>query len=166
MARVGDLEVEQDLDFQHRMWAAQRVGWAVIGLIFVAALLGLTGDGVLARATARTPDGAMELVYERIDRHRSPSGFEVRVDPTAGSDGRVEIWFEGSWIGEMQTESIYPEPDSVKVEGERVTYTFNVSGRERVTIAFDLTPEGIGIRRGAAGLSGGSALSITQVLLP
>src|SRR3712207_8326757 len=30
--RAGDLEINQDLRFQRRMWALQRIGWAVMAV--------------------------------------------------------------------------------------------------------------------------------------
>lgn len=50
--RVGELEIEEDLDFQRRMWRLQQIGWALLVLVVVAALLGLFGKGPLSRAVA------------------------------------------------------------------------------------------------------------------
>jgi hypothetical protein len=43
--RVGDLELEQDVQYQQRSWAFERIGWIAMSLIAIAALLGLTGSG-------------------------------------------------------------------------------------------------------------------------
>jgi hypothetical protein len=43
--RVGDLEVNQDLDFQRHVWWFQRIGLVGMALVVVAALLGLFGGG-------------------------------------------------------------------------------------------------------------------------
>ncbi len=39
--RVGGLETNQDLDFQHCSRAVQRVGWVVMALVVLTTLLGL-----------------------------------------------------------------------------------------------------------------------------
>src|SRR3712207_4138009 len=54
--RVGDLEVAEDLTFQRREWAAQRVGWVLLALVIAAALAGLLGRGPLS-TTRRESDG-------------------------------------------------------------------------------------------------------------
>jgi hypothetical protein len=43
LKRVSDLEVNEELEFQRRDWMAQRVGWTVMALVVVVALLGLLG---------------------------------------------------------------------------------------------------------------------------
>ncbi len=43
--RVGDLQINQDLDYQRREWTIQRVGWVVIGLIVCAAAPWASGPG-------------------------------------------------------------------------------------------------------------------------
>jgi hypothetical protein len=45
LGRVNDLEVEQDLDFQQRMWAFERAGWIVMLLVISAALAGFFHHG-------------------------------------------------------------------------------------------------------------------------
>lgn len=39
--RVGALEISQDLDFQRRTWVVEQVGWGVMALVVLAALLRL-----------------------------------------------------------------------------------------------------------------------------
>ncbi len=53
--RVGDLDIEQDLDFERRQWHVQRVGWVVFLLILLAAFVGLLGTGRSAMSSRR-PD--------------------------------------------------------------------------------------------------------------
>ena len=59
---LGDLEVGQDLDFQRREWAVQRVGWGAMALVILAALLGLFGSsGPLSRAATNAADDLVRL---------------------------------------------------------------------------------------------------------
>ena len=39
--RVGDPEIKQNLRFQRRMWALERIGWAVMALVVLVGLVGL-----------------------------------------------------------------------------------------------------------------------------
>lgn len=38
LKRVGDLEINQDLDYQQRAWVIQRIAWVVIALVTLAGL--------------------------------------------------------------------------------------------------------------------------------
>lgn len=49
--RVGDLEIEEDLDHQRRCWKLERASWAVMALVLLAAMAGLFGSGPLSWAT-------------------------------------------------------------------------------------------------------------------
>ena len=51
--------VREDMRFQRRSWALERVGWAVLALIAIAGLTGALGNGPASRAQAsagRGPD--------------------------------------------------------------------------------------------------------------
>ncbi len=51
------LDVEEDMAFQRRNWRAERIGWAAMVAIVIAAVLGLFASGPLSWATAQTPTG-------------------------------------------------------------------------------------------------------------
>lgn len=69
--RVGELETSQDIDLQSRAWAVQRVGWGVIALTVLAALLGLFGPGLFNNATAGSKEAPLWLEYKRFGRFQS-----------------------------------------------------------------------------------------------
>lgn len=54
--RVGDLELGQDLPFQRREWAVQRIAWAAMAAVLTAALLGLFGSGPVSDAVVETDE--------------------------------------------------------------------------------------------------------------
>lgn len=61
------LDVDDDRAFQEKFWTFQRVAWALMALILLAALAGTTGSGgPLAHAEASGPGGSIE--YPRIAR--------------------------------------------------------------------------------------------------
>jgi hypothetical protein len=43
LKRIGDVEINQDLDFQRRCWTVQRIGWIVMAVLVLSALLGVFG---------------------------------------------------------------------------------------------------------------------------
>ena len=80
--RTGDLQIDQDLDAQRHHWIAERVGWTVITLVILAALLGLFGSGWLSEASVGTPEGALRLEYSRFGRFLAP--MTLRLHSGAG----------------------------------------------------------------------------------
>lgn len=162
--RVGDLEIDQDMPFQERMWRAQRVGWAIMALLLVAALLGAFGTGLLSRATAES--GPLQVQYDRFVRFESPAQLEVRVAPgAAGDDVRVTLSHE--YLRHLLVEHITPQPEQVLDGGGRLTYVFALAGAgEPAEITFHLRPERPGLLHAQVGLTDGQPTSFTQFVYP
>jgi hypothetical protein len=83
--RVGDLEVDQNLEFEKVFWRAQRIGWGVVALVVLAALLGVFGNGSLGWTATR--DGGRQ----RKGAYPGREGIAgARSAGLAGSAGRRE----------------------------------------------------------------------------
>jgi hypothetical protein len=87
--RTGDLQIDEDPDAQRRHWIAERVGWTVITLVILAALLGLFGSGWLSEASVGTPEGALRLEYSRFGRFLAPTTLRLHLGPDVIHEGRV-----------------------------------------------------------------------------
>jgi len=74
--KVGDLQINEDMEFQRRSWIVQRVGWLVFALVILLAALGLFGDGILSDAKAGQEEGALWLEYPRFKRFEDE--FQMR----------------------------------------------------------------------------------------
>ncbi len=167
MTKVGDLEVSQDLRFQKRSWAVQRVGWTVMVVIALAAIAGLLGEGPLSTTTLRTEDGELTFRYNRIDRHRAPSAFLIGVTGPAVRGGKARVWLDRSFAEGMSIETIHPEPESVEVGAGRLTYTFAVSpNSNEAQITFEVLPQVVGATAAHVGIDDGPALAFRQLVLP
>lgn len=165
-AGTRGLDVGEDLSFQRRAWRFQRVGWVVLAVILVVALLGGLGDGPLSDATRATGDGVLQVQYQRIERHRSPASVVVRVRTAAGDD-TVRLWMDASFAHAQQFNTIHPEPESVATGGDRLVYEFAVApGDTDVTVSFESQCEAIGPLRGEVGLVDGPSLSFRQFVMP
>ena len=103
---AGDLQIEEDMRFQRRMWVAQRVGWSVISLVLLVGLLGGFGDGPLARRTLTTADGKLTARVQRMERHRSPSAVVLFVKPEPG-EKKVEGWLSRGFADDQTFETIH-----------------------------------------------------------
>src|SRR4051794_16621884 len=113
--RVGDLEIGQDMEFESRMQRVEKVGWAVMGLIVLAALLGLFGQGVFSGASAGPEGGPLRVEYDRCLRYQSDQQVRVRLGPGAGSNGKARVWVSASYLEAFQVQRIDPPPEGVEL---------------------------------------------------
>lgn len=167
--RVGDLEIEQSMDFQRREWRVERVGWTAMALVLVAALLGFFGGaGPFTIATvAADGDAPLRLEYDRFGRFESQASLRVHVPPAAVRADTVNVWIDRSYLRGVTIDQISPTPKSVEAGPDRMTYTFAVTGAsDPVEISISLTLIKIGSRKGRIGLTPGSSLEFHQFVYP
>src|SRR3954452_1306326 len=95
---AGDVAVGEDLSFQRKWWRFERGLWLFFLLILICDVLGLFGRGWLANARLSTPDRALTLSYERIERASTPSIMTLYFEPSAVHDGRLQLFVSESVI--------------------------------------------------------------------
>ena len=161
-------EVDQDLAFQRRQWRAERVGWAVMALVILAALAGLLGPGPLNEATAGEPGDPVSVEYQRFPRHAAPEMLvKVNLGPDATRDREVRLWVDRTYVDHFRIERIEPEPERVEAGADRLTYVFRVSEPGRPTaVQFHMEPDGYGRQHARLGLDGGPEVAFTQFVYP
>lgn len=165
---VGDLELDQDLDFQRRSWAVQRVGWGVMALVAVAALLGLFGPGPLNNAITGSKEAPLWLEYKRFGRFQTSAMLlRVHLGPEAGHDGKVRVLLNRDYLENVQVQQVTPQPESVEAGPKYLTYIFQVTEPNQPTaVTFHLQPEQIGLLSAQVGLPKRQPLSFTQFIYP
>ncbi|MBI5668021.1 MAG: hypothetical protein HZC41_08415 [Chloroflexi bacterium] len=165
--RVGDLEIGQDLEFQRRAWAVQRVAWIGMLLFIIAALLGLLGDsGPLSNATAGSEADGLQIQYHRFMRQGKPMSLTVQAEVPAGQN-TLRLRVNRAYLDRFQLDQITPDPESVAARDGQLVYEFaleNPAGQ--VTIKFNMRPEQGGFVTGEIGLDGSETLSINQFIYP
>jgi hypothetical protein len=167
LRRIGDLELEEDIGFQRRDWLVRRIAWAVLALVFLAALLGLFGNGVLSEATLGDDGMPLQLEYQRFGRYKAPMDLKVHLGPEAIQEGKVRLWLERNYLNTMQVETIVPQPGSVESGANHLIYVFNISSSDfPVEVTFLMQSESMGRQIGRVGLEGGSSLSFSQFIYP
>lgn len=161
------LEIDQDLGFQEGEWIAQRVLWAILFAIIMLALLGLFGTGPLSSMKAGSEDEGITLDYERFVRHDGRASLVVDVSPDQVSEGQVEVWLNESYLSDVQMESISPQPDEVRSDGDRQVYVFLAEDPNApITITFSYRPDTIGRLTGDMGIVDGPTVSFDQLSYP
>jgi hypothetical protein len=69
--RVGDLEIGQDLAHQRLEWKIERVGWILMALLGLPALVGLLGPGPLSSTSAGEKGSPLSVENNRFERYQS-----------------------------------------------------------------------------------------------
>ncbi|MGH7964579.1 MAG: hypothetical protein ACRERD_22680 [Candidatus Binatia bacterium] len=165
--RVGDLELNQDLDFQHRSWIVQRIGWAVMALVVLAALLGLLGPGPLSSTVVGIRGAPLWGEYDRFAHYQAPTQLRIHLQLGTQREGEARVWLDRNYLDSVQVKNVIPQPDSVEAGPDRLIYTFRVSEPSQPAIVtFYLEPEQIGPLSGRVGLDRGQSLSFRQFIYP
>ena len=164
---AGGIELDQDLDFERREWVVQRIGWVVMALILVAALLGLFGGpGPLSSAVLEGGGLApIKVEYERLARVDHQTTLTVRFVADAGD--QAAIWMDSRYHESMLIEHIDPLPDRVVTHEDRIEYLFDVAeGGAPMVLVFHLKCQRAGSVHNRIGRDGGAALSLTHFVYP
>jgi hypothetical protein len=163
----GDLEIEQDLDFERRTWTVERVGWVLMAGVGIAALAGLFGPGPLSKTMIGAPGGPLWLEYSRFGRFKAPLTLRVHLGPDADQQGAVRIWLSREYLEGVQIERVTPQPGQVEAGPEQLTYDFSLSEPQRSTaVTFALKAEQMGRQHGCVGLANGPTLCFRQFIYP
>lgn len=161
------LELEQNLRLQRRGWRIQRIGWALMACIVLAALAGLLGSGPLSRTSKSADDGSVSLEYERFARYQAPTTLRVRfaLDPASAAEVRLVV--DRRFLERMKVEHVLPQPEKVELAGERLIYVFPAGqARSQAAVTFSLKPDALGLLEGAAGIEGRGQAAFRQFVYP
>ncbi|RRA48722.1 hypothetical protein [Acidipila sp. EB88] len=140
----NELAVGEDLDFQRRWWRFEKWIWRFFALLVLADIAGLFGRGPLAKAQKHTPDGAMHIKYERIERFSTPSILTIQLGPASVRKGTVHVWVSSSVVDRLGNQRVIPAPSQSEVVKDGVIYTFPADDVPS-EIAFALQPADIGL---------------------
>ncbi len=165
-AREPGLQVERDPDFQRRDWRFQRVGWALMIAVIVAAFAGLLGGGPIAHRRIVSPDSSLVVEYDRIVRYAASSSMRLHVRaPASSADGLTRIWFNRVSATAMHIESSVPSVDRSEMRGDSVIYPFRAAARD-FTVLLRIRPEHRGALTTTIGLVGHRPVVLRQYVLP
>jgi len=163
--RVGDLEIDDDVPFQRRMWALQRVGCVALWLVVAAAALGMLGSGPLSGVTAG--DDRLLVEYNRFWAREKPATLHINFTAAPDARGVVQVWLSTEFVRHVEIESMSPAPESVQLGQDRLTCVFQLShGQGSKQISVHYRPQEAGWLRGRVGLVGGPEVSFRQWIYP
>ncbi len=162
--RIGDLEINQDLDVQRRTWTLQRIGWAGMALIVLAALAGVFGDGPLALTEVTDDRQIFRLWYDRFGRYEGESVLQLVLAPETTTTNQVTVEIDRTYWTCHAVEHISPEPliSSIGIGG--FLYTFETNAPS--AIVFRLRPKCLGALDGRIRVNDAGPLHFHQFMFP
>jgi hypothetical protein len=161
MKRVGSLDVDEDLSFQTWEWRIERIGWFLLLLVILGALIGVFGSGPISKVHARTPDQAVSLEYCRIVRQDRSEFLQVHFhSPSAERRIAIATNLMNSW----NVQKITPEPASVVPGQHDLAFHFAGTGPGRVVIEY--RPSTVGKAAGTLSFGQGQTIKMSQTALP
>jgi hypothetical protein len=144
-----------DLAFERRWWAFQRVGWVGLAALLVLAAGGLFGNGLFTRTTKAA--GGVTLEYPRFARSGASLTIEITTDA-----GRSSFLLDDHVLAFLVPETIVPAParqfatsEGLNLIYEPATTRVRIAGRSR----------SIGAERGVVS-SGGATIPFKIFLYP
>ncbi len=152
-----------DLPFQLRQVAYQRVGWTLVFLFLLAAVLGVFGSGLYS---SRTEVGrTFGVQYERVLRQDTPGGLTIRLFQMT-KENAIQLSVNAAYLSRVTVERITPAPSKSEITETGTTWTIDVSPESaRGELYLTLKPD----QPGAIDLQlrlGSETLSLKQFILP
>jgi hypothetical protein len=123
-----EVAVGEDLEFQRKWWAFEKMVWIFFAVILLFTLLGLFGRGWLAHSERKSADGNLTLKYDRIQRTGTPSDLTVIFGPDAVRNGQVRLYLSDSVINGLGAQRISPQPQTSSLGDGGITYSFPAAG--------------------------------------
>jgi hypothetical protein len=161
--RSRSLDLDENLDFQHREWQVQRIGWWALAVFVLAASLGLFGGGPLSHTAVADPNGALRVEYERFLRMRAPQRLSIRARTTRPGDSEpLQLQISREYFEAMQIDRVLPDPLDVTIGPDDVMLRFPPIATGEVTIVIDSMPLHAGRHRAEIRASNGAVVGIRQ----
>ena len=165
MGKGGELDINQDFQFQRRMWKAERIGWSAMAMLLAGSLLGLFGNGPVSETTLSGESVLVE--YQRFGRYEAPQQLRVHLQAGFSEGQRVSLQLNSAFVADVQITRITPKPDAEQPlsDGIRFLWSSNVKdGSMLVTVSYQ--PEHIGWLTPKVSVGNAAPLSIRQFIYP
>ncbi|MXQ10503.1 hypothetical protein [Microvirga makkahensis] len=165
--KARSVEVDEDMAWQRRTWAVQRLGWLVMGGLVLIALTGVFGHGPVSWQQASDPAGLVRVEYERFERQFSERTLRVDIAPQATVGDALILRLNEAFLDAAEVKGIVPEPREARSVGSDVEYVFPVAQPgQPATIRFALKLRETGSHTAEIGLVGREPARFTQFVYP
>ena len=165
--RVRDLQIEEDLNYQRKEWRFQRIGWAVMVFIVLAALAGLMGRGPLSKTSLEDRGSLERLEYHRFVHYRDPEQLKLQLSAQAMQGEQFRLWLSHDYFSGIEIKSIVPEPEHMESAASRHAMVFSIAEPGRPTsVCIQFEAENIGPLSGELSVNDEPPVELWQFVYP
>ena len=158
------LEIDLDRSFQEKMWVVERIGWALMFLIVVAALAGFTGV-TGAASSGRAEAAGATIDYPRISRWQTAD--TLAVDFAESTAGKVEVLIPKAFTKVFAIDGVTPQPSKVTATPEGQLYEFELAAEAgKKTADFSIRAGRPSLPTQARGAVAGEPFAMPFIVLP
>ena len=138
-----DYPVKEDMPWQRREVILQRAGQYILIAIVIAGACGLFSKGFLSNGEATSPDGKIQVSYERFGRVQSNMNMRIQVP---GQDGdRFTVTIGNGALDTLEIQTLQPQPIEAVARANDLQLTFLTHNAESGhTIWIGMQPQDMG----------------------
>ena len=111
--------LNESLELHIAGWKIQRIGWVLILIFVLLALLGLFGTGMLS--TQKVEHSGNRVEYERYGRFENSTNMHF---VATSENGRASLYLPQQFLQIFEVEKITPEPDRQEALNGFYRFTF------------------------------------------
>jgi hypothetical protein len=164
--KVGDLQINEDMEFQERSWVVQRIGWLIFILLILLAALGIFGNGMLSSAQAGQEQDALWVEYPRFERFEHEFKVTVHSNVSTSTETEIRILVDQRYLEGIKVNRISPAPDREIKEQNGIAYVFQATGNSPFSADFYMIARKAGSHSGRFELQSGDAVGFSQFIFP
>jgi hypothetical protein len=153
----------EDMALQCREWRAERIGWAIMTLLVLAALLGVFSRGLFSDTTAAGSDGNLSVAYERFAHKTARTQFVITL-ARAPQDPRIRL--SPSFLQIHDIEVLYPVPLRSASGAAGLDLVFAPAATGDLVVHIGARPRRFGIAALSVEAGDQSRASFTQLIYP
>ena len=120
--RSREHPVKEDMRWQRRENIIQRMGEKMLMGIVLLGACGLFAQGFLSNSETQSPDGAVNVQYERFGRVKSNMNMNVRISQQTGATFTLIIG--GGALDKLEIQTLQPQPREAFTSGNELRLTF------------------------------------------
>jgi len=117
------MPIKENFRWVRREWLIQRAGEYLLILLVILGACGLFSKGVLSDSSTRSPDGTIQVEYERFGRVESNMDMRIRYNAPTGD--RFSVTIGGGALDNLQIQTLQPQPLEAVTTGSDLRLTFS-----------------------------------------
>ena len=135
------LELKHDINENIKSNRIRKVAWIFMGLVLLASLLGLTGEGWLSKTDFKGNHFMVE--YDQYIRYEQDT--KIMISSISGySDTALTVEIPEEMYMKLNVERVSPEPEKTELKKGKWIYHFKSAGLEKEAVVFFIKPRRTG----------------------